>query len=976
MNPSSLLNRTLRLLSERAAMVCAALLSGSALLLFIAQSFSQSAVGIRANLDFALDPTTDQAPLRWARARHSFDLSGRATVYLRIRLPEKPIAEKAILVIRGLRAEHASFWLGDGSTARPPEPLARLRSRNAADGLTIELDGHSQQTYVQGMVDPTLTRAHQARWFDAADFERYQQQFDRRGALLFGGALMLVAFCSTVAWLNRDRLFLLFAGWLVTGLSIAAVTAGYDPSWTGLHWSATANALFLKGVLGAHFLVTVALFEALFGSRLGPRVGRLLHWLKLIGVALTALAFMMPYSSYLQLAWLCSVVAMLFIWASSIQIAIEFRHRDAIVYSASWAVMFAGWAIDIALESGFLADRPSVFNSTSGFALTALSMAVALTERIRHERDARKLAERQAISALRKFQNTYDTVPVGLFSMTDDGTFSTFNQAFGEMLIMRRKSDAAMKRWETHFRKEDLRQLLTEIDSAGMADTEITDRDGERWYHVKAQRSKSKIEGSLADITQRRYVEEKLRRLADHDALTDLLNRRGFDNTMEEHARGSPGVRACLACMDLDRFKLVNDMFGHAAGDAVLVEVASRARKVLRQGLAMARLGGDEFAILMPDIGVNDAQQLCEQLLQLSFTEPFQVGDKMFSVSASIGLVELTSEISSKEALSAADRACSEAKLRAGNSVTVYRQSGKELNEHLGELRMIAQMGSKLPVERLRLLCQPIVSLQTPFSNLNYEALLRMVDGGDQLVSPAPLIHAAERHGFMSRLDRWVLDTVLNWLDAHHEHRQLLNYCAVNLSGASLNDERFLNDVMAMIRAHPSSASKICFEVTETVALYDLKNSRRFIDRMRSFGCKVALDDFGAGYTSFNYMKELRVDLIKIDGAYVRAIKAERSNYAITRTIVDLAREMNMSSVAEWAEDAEIVELLLGMGVDYAQGFGLAKPMAMDNMLRVKSSGELVKDPVVLDVLNNKRQPVFRRPLAPAPRGGKLIIPV
>ncbi len=487
--------------------------------------------------------------------------------------------------------------------------------------------------------------------------------------------------------------------------------------------------------------------------------------------------------------------------------------------------------------------------------------------------------------------------------------------------------------------------------------------DSTRWFRIHAYQKERLIEGSLEDITSRRQYREQLQRQADHDALTDLLNRRGIDLALADSLESDSSYElGCLAFMDMDRFKLVNDMFGHAAGDSVLLEIANRLRKSTSENAVLARVGGDEFVLLFKGCSSVEARSICARILSEVNHQPYSVGEKQFSVVASIGLIALTSTMTPSFAVSAADRACADAKRQGGNRVVIYGEADREMQNHVDEMNMVSKIHSSLPVDRMRMVLQPIVSLQAPFSSLSYESLLRVVDDNGRLGPPAALIQAAERHGFISRLDRWVLNTMVDWLNANPAHRERLNYCAINLSGASLNDERFLADVLAIVNANPEAARRMCFEITETVALYDLKNTCRFVDSVRGFGAKVALDDFGAGYTSFNYLKSLQADLVKIDGTFVKTLDTDRSNYAITRTIVDLTHEMGMSCVAEWAENAKVVEMLAEMGVDYGQGWALAKPLAMQDLLSVRNSGELVTNLEVINILQKDREPVIRLP--------------
>jgi EAL domain-containing protein (putative c-di-GMP-specific phosphodiesterase class I) len=260
-------------------------------------------------------------------------------------------------------------------------------------------------------------------------------------------------------------------------------------------------------------------------------------------------------------------------------------------------------------------------------------------------------------------------------------------------------------------------------------------------------------------------------------------------------------------------------------------------------------------------------------------------------------------------------------------------------------------MKERLPIENFFTQLQPIVSLRNPESSLCYEVLIRMRDNNGQVLPPARFIPAAERNGLMTQIDRWVLRSTLEWLDAQPAHRDNVDFCTLNLSGASLNDEKFLQDTIALIRSHPESTRKICFEITESVALYDLNTTRRFVDRVKSFGAMVALDDFGAGYTSFSYLKELPGDLVKIDGNFIRDVNLNRANFAITRAVVDLAHELGMGCVAEWAENAGIVKSLVELQVDYAQGYGVCRPLDRERLLAVPNAVTLIGDQETADII-------------------------
>jgi EAL domain-containing protein (putative c-di-GMP-specific phosphodiesterase class I) len=330
-------------------------------------------------------------------------------------------------------------------------------------------------------------------------------------------------------------------------------------------------------------------------------------------------------------------------------------------------------------------------------------------------------------------------------------------------------------------------------------------------------------------------------------------------------------------------------------------------------------------------------------------------------MTASVGVVTLERSMSFVDVMAAADRACSEAKARGRNCVVRLSEQDESLRTHLEELKVVADLQQRVPIERYFLEFQPIVALQSAMSSLNYEVLIRMRGERGEVIPPGKFIGAAERNGLMSQIDRWVLRNTLEWLDDHPEHRERLSFATINISGASLNDMRFVDDAFSMIAEHPLAMPKLCFEITESVALHDLGSTRRFVDRVRLYGSKLALDDFGAGYTSFNYLKEIPADFIKIDGSFVKDINRNPANYAITRTIVELTHELGMRSIAEWAETPDTIASLIELGVDYGQGFGLVRPIAPEIVTGALSGGSLVRDPEVIALLSERA----RLPIAP-----------
>jgi diguanylate cyclase (GGDEF)-like protein len=589
-------------------------------------------------------------------------------------------------------------------------------------------------------------------------------------------------------------------------------------------------------------------------------------------------------------------------------------------------------------------------NSVTAALASSLMAALAIAEQMRQERLGR-------VKAQTELRNTYEAIPIGLFTLDAHGVFLRGNPALHNMLGLD-LSGLEKETWTDHFELGAWERLQEMVWRKTSEELEIrdcsTDEDKSRRFLVKATLAGDMIEGSLQDITQRAKATARLRFLAENDPLTGVLNRHSIEEAFVAAMRGfASGHPLALAYLDLDRFKLINDLFGHVAGDEVLKQVCTRVGEMLADGHSIGRVGGDEFVIVFRNTPIRTATAICRGIVDWIGASPYQIGDKAFQVRGSIGLIEVAAGTNVKDAMSAADRACREAKKGLHANLVVYEKNEAVFKEREEELRLIERLGTGVVPEGLFLVMQPIMSLRAPYDSLNFEILLRMRQPDNTITSAGKIISAGENNGRSAVIDRWVMSNTLEWLDEHYDDLDRTRFACMNLSGASLNDERFIHDAFSMLAQHGRAVGKLCVEITESVALHDLDNTRRFIDKVRDFGAKVALDDFGAGYTSFSYLKELRADTLKIDGSFVLGVNTHPANLAIVEAIVELARNLGMKSVAEWAEDLATVEALAEVGVDYVQGFVIARPQLPDSILRARSSASFIEDERVAQYVRN-----------------------
>ncbi|MDP8963567.1 MAG: EAL domain-containing protein [Cyanobacteriota bacterium] len=444
----------------------------------------------------------------------------------------------------------------------------------------------------------------------------------------------------------------------------------------------------------------------------------------------------------------------------------------------------------------------------------------------------------------------------------------------------------------------------------------------------------------LRDVTQERSIERQLSWQASHDALTGLVNRREFEKRLEQTAIAArtSSQQHALCYLDLDQFKVVNDTCGHIAGDELLCQVTNLFQSQIRASDTLARLGGDEFGLLLNHCPLESAVQVANKLREQLQKFRYMWHEKTFAIGVSIGVVAIDANTQSVTSiLSAADAACYAAKNKGRNRVHVYQADDRELAIQRGQMQWIARLTQALEENRFRLYYQPIVkSTQTsPSEEEHYEILLRLVDETGNLVMPGAFIPAAERYNLMHRIDRWVIRTL--FASVGEQYRENANpsqlhpgvrdcVYAINLSGASLNDEQLIDFVRQQLTLHQIPPQMICFEITETVAIANLAQAAQFMRSLKQIGCRFALDDFGSGMSSFAYLKNLPVDYLKIDGGFVKQIVDEPIDLAMVEAINHIGHVMGIQTIAEFVENQTILEKITAIGVDYAQGYSIAHP--------------------------------------------------
>ena len=441
----------------------------------------------------------------------------------------------------------------------------------------------------------------------------------------------------------------------------------------------------------------------------------------------------------------------------------------------------------------------------------------------------------------------------------------------------------------------------------------------------------------LRDSGQASVLLRELSYRASHDALTGLLNREEFERRLKQlvlDAIGT-GLGHSLGYIDLDQFKLVNDTCGHAAGDALLREVSATLLGQLGENDILARLGGDEFGVLMPCRSPAEAARLAQDLVDALARMRFEWEGRQFRIGGSIGVAPIARDAGDHQTvLMAADAACYVAKERGRNRVHLFELSDVAVARRQGEMRWVPRLQTALETSDFRLLAHDILPCAgaLPGEPLRMELLLALPDASGRLIPPGEFLPAAQRYGLMGRIDRWVVEQALRWLRSQESRGgRGLDMVAVNLSGSSISDpdfRAFVEDEVRAARVGPL----LCFEITESEAVANLGDAAEFIGRMRALGCRFALDDFGAGLSSFPYLRRLGVDFVKIDGQFVRDMAHDPVAAALAESIHRIAKVLGLATVAEFVESAPIYAAVQRIGVDYVQGFHFGRPRPLSQV--------------------------------------------
>ncbi|AWL13359.1 uncharacterized protein HMF8227_02911 [Saliniradius amylolyticus] len=674
-----------------------------------------------------------------------------------------------------------------------------------------------------------------------------------------------------------------------------------------------------------------------------PQYWRFISYLMAILLVVNTLLF----NEYWQLVFAIGLAGAAIVVQWGVALAYSNREdgRPNLFYAIGWSMItLMGLAQTSLYVTGLALEPQTSLYLTLLLLLGLLLIAFAVEEHERAQQRSRHQQQSDTIRDLRRFYNLFRNSAEGLYTSTLSGKLVTTNPAMCKVFGYENEQQMLAECQTTaqfYAHEKDRLALVEELRQSGVVlgkEIEGVRRDGSHfWFSISVQlrheHNEDYLFGTVFDITERKETNLSLEYMATHDPLTGVFNRREFERRLRsdlDEARGK-GMPLTLIYMDLDQFKVVNDTCGHKAGDILIKQLSNQLNDVVEGHGLLARLGGDEFGVLLvgDEASEDSAYILANRLMTVVQEFRFVWEGRIFTLGISLGLVPHHEQIHTPEQLlSMADSACYMAKEQGRNQIHTYSREDEQIQRYETELHWVSLINEALEDDNFELFYQHYHPLNDLAHGHYYEILLRM-NTKEGLGSPASFLPAAERYNLTAQVDRWVIEHFFRWLSDNPQHLAHLERANINLSGQSLGDKELRLFVLNAFEKYGIPYRKICFEITESMAIIKMDETLQFIRTFRKLGCTFALDDFGSGFSSYGYLKNLPVNYVKIDGSFVKDMLTDKVDMAMVRSIQEVAKAMDMETVAEFVETKDIMAELGKMGVDYAQGYGVAKPRSL-----------------------------------------------
>ncbi|MCR2747660.1 EAL domain-containing protein [Limnobacter parvus] len=777
-----------------------------------------------------------------------------------------------------------------------------------------------------------------------ADFNASSLDFERRQGFLEGVLYLMIGFVALAAIMTRSSLFVSYGFWLFASLRLVALSEGWDHTLFGIELGIETLSHARMTALAMYFASTVLMMWHLFENvRRESWVG-VLRALQGASILFMLLALVAPYRTFLELFWPMSLVAVSVVAWVVIQYFLEKRDRVAIYYLAAMLITLTGAVAEVLAAWFEHTLLLQYFNSASVTVFASVMTAVALAEYFRKAQLQQQLAAREIEQAHERLESVFDIAPSAMFTSSVSGELLKYNKRFVDVFLNREGKPVfdflQAQRLQTLF------NLLETPGKSSRRELPIVMGDGQtRWFELVVNRDDRELVGVVSDFTARKDKELALQHQATHDELTGALNRRGLQHSIHNRLIKGAGTFTVF-CTEIQQFSRIVSAYGLAVSDQLLQAFQIELHKYLGSYGEVARLHVDQFVVLIHQADALRAEDEFNAFLEKIEATPFQLDGRAIQPTVLATLVfqgVIDNVLDVMETVEVSMRESSAKTKRSGQAERiVYEQN--QTRRLLEQSRTIRRLGDQKLPQGLTLAWQPILALEQPDMPLYAEALLRIKGEDGQLSSAGFLLEACERGGHTAFLDNWVLSQSLDFLSENSEALKKLSVLSINVSPGSLNDEVFLQDTLALILVHQAQASKLCLEITEVGSVINLPAVQTFIEQVRTLGVRIALDDFGAGYSNFRYAIDLHADVIKIDGSIIKNICHSTESHAVTTAIVGLAHDLGCKCVAEWVEDLHTLREVKELGVDYVQGYLISPAVECTRFLNLQSPLDLMQD--------------------------------
>lgn len=777
-----------------------------------------------------------------------------------------------------------------------------------------------------------------------ASFEESTRLFERRQGFLEGVLYLMIGLVAVAAIMTRRSLFVCYGFWLFASLRLVALSEGWDHSLFGVELGVNALPTARMMALAMYFTSTVLIVWHLFDNLRRDSWLGVLRALQSACVVLLLLALFSPYRTFLELFWPMSLLATAVVAWIVIQYFLEKRDRVAIYYLAAMLITLTGAVAEVLaawFDQTFLLQY---FNSASVTVLASIMTAVALAEFLRKAQFQQQAAAQEIKLAHERLASVFDIAPSAMFTCSKQGGLLSYNKQFTDQFL-NRDGKPTLDFLQTQ-RLGALFNFLEQPGKSSRREIPVVVGEGQtRWFELVVSRDQNELVGVVIDFTARKDKELALQYQATHDELTGALNRRGLQNCIHNKLLKSAS-NFTFFCLDIRQFSKLISAYGLAVSDQLLQAFHTELYRYMNVHGEIARLHVDQFAVLINQNDTMKAEESFNSLLEQLDKVAFQLEGRSILTQVLVSIVHQGMIDNVLDVMETVDVSMREAKLKAKHNTNVERVvfEQSQTRRLLDQSRTIRRLGDQKLPAGLTLAWQPILATRQIDGPLYAEALLRIKGEDGKLNSAGYLLEACERGGHMAFLDNWVLSQSLDFLSENADALEKLSVLSINVSPGSLNDEIFLQDTLALIKAHQAQASKLCLEITEVGSVLNLQAVQNFIEQVRTLGVRIALDDFGAGYSNFRYAIDLHADVIKIDGSIIKNICHSTESHAVTTAIVGLAHDLGCKCVAEWVEDLHTLRELKELGVDYVQGYLVSPAVECTRFLNLSNPLELVAD--------------------------------